>query len=110
MRVYKKKYIKKGFTPGDEWMVKLYYRDKLNILQTNDEFEEYKGPIVFYAGVPFGAENLSMDVEETQRLYPIEKRSMKQNFVYDSLKRNYAKNNSNTIKNKTHHITHLLNL
>ena len=92
MRVYKKKYIKKSFTPGGEWMVKLYYKDKLGILQTNDEFEEYKGPIVFYAGIPFGAEKLSMDVEDTQRLYPIEKRSMKQNFVYDSLKRKYAKN------------------
>tara|TARA_R100001015_G_C4634616_1_gene201458 strand:+ start:5755 stop:6612 length:858 start_codon:yes stop_codon:yes gene_type:complete len=92
MRVYKKKYIKKGFTTGGEWMVKTFYQDKFGERRETGEFEEYKGPITFYAGKPFGSENLSLDIELTQKLFPLEKRSVKQNFVYDLLKDRYAKN------------------
>ena len=62
MRVYKKKYITKGFTPGEEWMTK----DKKGL------FTEYIGSIVFYAGNPFGGESMTKEVQKNMQLYPFQ--------------------------------------
>ena len=92
MRVFKKKYIKKGFTKGGEWMVKIHFKDELGIIQTANEFEEYIGPITYYANIPHGTEKLTAESVKTQELYPLEERSIRQNFIYDDLKQDYAKN------------------
>jgi hypothetical protein len=80
MRVYKKKYITKGFTPGKEWMTK----DK------KGRIAEYIGPIVFYAGNPFGGESMTKEVQKNMRLYPFQ--TSKNNILYDEIKPEYNRN------------------
>jgi len=80
MRVYKKKYIKKGFTTGGEWMTKV------------DEgmFEEYIGPIIYYASTPFGGQKMTKEIQKTMQLYPLQK--SKDKFIYDEIKPEYNRN------------------
>tara|TARA_R110000744_G_scaffold135942_6_gene245660 strand:+ start:6066 stop:6917 length:852 start_codon:yes stop_codon:yes gene_type:complete len=79
MRVYKKKYIKKGFTPGEEWMIKI----------SENVFEEYVGPIVFYVGTPFGGEVMNKSVQKNMKLYPYD--MSKAVILYDELKPDYRR-------------------
>ena len=91
MKHYKKKYIRKGFTKGGEWMIKKYFIEN-GKPTTAHEFEEYIGPITYYADIPHGTdEKLTFEKEEQLKLYPLEKRSVAQNFVYDKLKPNYKR-------------------
>jgi hypothetical protein len=80
MRVYKKKYIKRGFTSGKEWMTK---SDK-------GMFEEYIGPIVFYVGQPYGGEAMTIAVEKKMELYPFE--ASKQKILYNEINPEYDRN------------------
>ena len=80
MRVYKKKYIKRGFTSGSEWMTK---SDK-------GMFEEYIGPIVFYVGQPYGGEAMTIAVEKKMELYPFE--ASKQKILYNEINPEYDRN------------------
>jgi len=79
MRVYKKKYIKKGFTAGEEWMIKI----------REGEFKEYIGPIVFYVGTPFGGEEMNKKTQKEMKLYPYD--MSKAVILYDELKPEYRR-------------------
>jgi len=80
MRVYKKKYIKKGFTPGEEWMTK----------DEKGKYTEYIGSIVFYAGTPFGGDDMTKEVQKTMKLYPFE--VSREKVLYDEIKPEYNRN------------------
>ncbi len=70
MKHYKKKYIRKGFTKGGEWMIKKYFIEN-GEPTTAHEFEEYIGPITYYADIPHGTdEKLTFEKEKQLKLYP----------------------------------------
>lgn len=80
MRIYREKYIDRGFTAGGEWMT----RNK------EGQYSEYIGPIIYYSEEAFGGEKMSPKLEREMKLYPFDEN--KDSILYDEIKPKYSKN------------------